>query len=370
MVGVDDKSRDKKKEKKGMLSGLFKRKKGAAQEDSERVAEDSRPQSKDSLESVPAKLEAGPERKPSKLQKTPPHIAAAKASPTEARPPQRELSNASQTGAPPAPTGPAPAPPTLRKVEPDALQVEEAQAPTPVQSQPGAQVNRFPSLTEKRSIFSPITTALKSAPPPGSDAESPVKAIYSKRAKERFAIDDSESEEDDKTIKAEDQDRKSVSPVSEAQAPTQRPDSAMQVSPIEPSGPGRFGGGGYEPQHSAAIRSSPLPIETNPADSDGTVSTSKPSPSTATHTPSTSRSTPTWSDASLRSYMENSQDIKDLLIIVHDKSNVTPVGPDHPLIHNLFLDERTKLSEMQSQLDTMLMHWISKRQTNPLSVAT
>jgi hypothetical protein len=68
--------------------------------------------------------------------------------------------------------------------------------------------------------------------------------------------------------------------------------------------------------------------------------------------------------------MENDQDIKDLLIIVHDKSNVTPVGPDHPLIHNLFSEERTKLAEMQSQLDDMLMHWISKKNGALLSAAT
>lgn len=371
MVGVDDKSKDKKKEKKGMLSGLFKRKKGGAHEENERVSEESRhsPQSKESFESLHTKPDAGPERKPSKLQKTPPS-APAKASPTESRAPQQELSNASQTTAPPAPTGPAPAPPTLRKVESDTLQAEEIQSLATVQSPSTAQVSRFPSLTEKRSIFSPIMTALKSAPPPGSDTESPVKTIYSKRAKERFAIEGSDSEEDDKTIKAEDQDQGSVSPASEGQVPTPRADSAMQVSPIDRSGSGKFADGKYQAQRSAAMISSTPPIDTNPADSDGTASTSKPSPSTATHTPSTSRSTPTWSDASLRSYMENNQDIKDLLIIVHDKSNIIPVGPDHPLIHNLFSDERTKLAEMQSQLDTMLVHWVSKKHTNLLPAPT
>ncbi len=360
MIGPDDKSKDKKKEKKGMLSGLFKRKKGSAAEEAEKTAEDARqsPGSKDSAESLSMKPEAGPERKPSKLQKTPP-VLSPKHSPTEARHPQQSLGQA-----PTISTGPSPEPPTARRPEPEARQPE-----APQQSQP-VQVNRFPSLTEKRSIFSPITTALKSTPNTGPDGAPPIKPIYSKRAKERFAIDESDSETDDTRLKVEDPGRKSVSPITDTQTPGQRSDSAVQISPLLASAPGRFGESTIQNQAPTALSSSPLPHESHPAESEGTVSTSKPSPSTATHTPSTSRSTPTWSDASLRSYMENSQDIKDLLIIVHDKSNVTPVGPEHPLMQNLFLDERTKLAEMQSQLDTMLMSWISKKNSNVMPTTT
>ncbi|ETI21220.1 hypothetical protein G647_07565 [Cladophialophora carrionii CBS 160.54] len=360
MVGPDDKSKEKKKEKKGMLSGLFKRKKGSAPDEPDKVGEDARqsPGSKDSAESLSMKFEGGPERRPSKLQKTPPAISP-KASPTEARHPQQSLG---QT--PAALTAPVPEPLTVRKAGPEPQQSEALQ-----QSQP-AQVNRFPSLTEKRSIFSPITTALKTTPSTGSDTGSPNKPVHSKRAKERFAIDESDSEADDKKLKVEDQDRKSVSPVTDQQGSAQRSDSAMQISPSQASAPGRFGESTTQNQAPAALSSSPLPHETHPPESEGTASTSKPSPSTATHTPSTSRSTPTWSDASLRSYMENSQDIKDLLIIVHDKSNVTPVGPDHPLMSNLFQDERTKLSAMQSQLDTMLMSWLSKKNSNLMPTTT
>jgi hypothetical protein len=68
--------------------------------------------------------------------------------------------------------------------------------------------------------------------------------------------------------------------------------------------------------------------------------------------------------------MENDQDIKDLLIIVHDKSNVTPVGADHPLMSNLFSNERSKLAEMQSQLDSMLMSWMGKKNSSLLSATS
>ncbi|KIY03720.1 uncharacterized protein Z520_00411 [Fonsecaea multimorphosa CBS 102226] len=360
MVGVDDKSKEKKKEKKGMLSGLFKRKKGTQQEESEKILEDPRqsPGSKDSLESLTMKPDSGPERRPSKLQKTPPGTSP-KASPTEARPPQQSLGQA-----PPAPTGPAPEPPTVRRVESEGQQPDAS-----VQSQP-AQVNRFPSLTEKRNIFAPVATALKSTPSMSSDSGSSIKPIYTKRTKERFAIDESDSETDDKDAKVDERGRQSVSPVTELQAQQPRSDSAAQISTAAAIVPGKFGDNKFQAQPPAVSSSSPLPQENNPSESEGTASTSKPSPSTTTHTPSTSRSTPTWSDASLRSYMENSQDIKDLLIIVHDKSNVTPVGPDHPLMHNLFLDERTKLAEMQSQLDTMLMSWISKKNATVMPPTT
>lgn len=71
--------------------------------------------------------------------------------------------------------------------------------------------------------------------------------------------------------------------------------------------------------------------------------------------------TPTWSDASLRSYMDDENDIRDLFIIVHDKSNIPPAGPDHPVTGRLFKEESKRLKEMNNQLDEMLVHWMSQR---------
>lgn len=78
---------------------------------------------------------------------------------------------------------------------------------------------------------------------------------------------------------------------------------------------------------------------------------------------STSSSTThsSWSDASLRSYLDNEHDIRDLLIIVHDKSNVQPAGPDHPITGSLFKEESKRLKEMSSQLDEMLSAWVSRK---------
>lgn len=76
---------------------------------------------------------------------------------------------------------------------------------------------------------------------------------------------------------------------------------------------------------------------------------------------STSSNTPTWSDASLRSYLEDSEEIRDLLIIVHDNSNILPAGPEHPVTGSLFREESKGLSEMSNRLDEMLGNWLARR---------
>jgi hypothetical protein len=91
------------------------------------------------------------------------------------------------------------------------------------------------------------------------------------------------------------------------------------------------------------------------------------SPHADAPTPSTARSVSTWSDTALRTYMDNDEDIRDLLIIVHDKSNVIPAGPDHPITGQLFGAEKGRLAEMQSTLDSMLTNWLAKKSQSRLS---
>lgn len=74
-----------------------------------------------------------------------------------------------------------------------------------------------------------------------------------------------------------------------------------------------------------------------------------------------STATATWSDTSLRMYLEDENDIRDLLIIVHDKSNVQPAGPDHPITGSLFKEESRRLKEMSGRLDEMLATWVSRK---------
>ena len=76
---------------------------------------------------------------------------------------------------------------------------------------------------------------------------------------------------------------------------------------------------------------------------DGDGRTSTPSLSTST---STTNRTPTWSDAQLRTYLENDDEIRDLLIVVHDRSGVVPAGDDHPIVGGLFKEETARIGEI------------------------
>ena len=69
---------------------------------------------------------------------------------------------------------------------------------------------------------------------------------------------------------------------------------------------------------------------------------------------------PAWSDASLRTYLDDGSDIRDLLTIIYDKSNVVPTA-DHPIVGSLFKEESKALGEMSSRLDGMLNSWLTRK---------
>jgi hypothetical protein len=79
-----------------------------------------------------------------------------------------------------------------------------------------------------------------------------------------------------------------------------------------------------------------------------------------TLSPTTPQSPP-WSDAHLRAYLDDSSEIRDLLLVVHDTSGVVPVGPDHPLMSDLYREERGKLGAMNHTLDGLLGEWLGRR---------
>ena len=74
-----------------------------------------------------------------------------------------------------------------------------------------------------------------------------------------------------------------------------------------------------------------------------------------------SPSLPAWSDASLRSYLERGSDVRDLLLIIHSQSNISPIGPKHPLAASMFGAERNAIEDLGHQLDDMLSEWMTKR---------
>lgn len=114
------------------------------------------------------------------------------------------------------------------------------------------------------------------------------------------------------------------------------------------------------PPQPSGTRSPVPPMNMGPQ----TVSTPARNNSTSTVASTLSPTTsniPQWSDAHLRAYLDDPSDIRDLLLVVHDTSGVVPVGPDHPLMSKLFAEERGKVQEMNTALDSLLGQWLAKK---------
>jgi hypothetical protein len=77
---------------------------------------------------------------------------------------------------------------------------------------------------------------------------------------------------------------------------------------------------------------------------------------TVSSAPASSESTtlPAWSDASLRSYLDDGSEIRDLLIMINDTTGVVPVGKDHPLMSGLYVEETKAAQSLSSELDRLL----------------
>lgn len=78
-----------------------------------------------------------------------------------------------------------------------------------------------------------------------------------------------------------------------------------------------------------------------------------------------SANTPTWNDASLRAYIEDGSDIRDLLILVHHKPDPKPADPDHPIVKNLFQAERRQLREISDELDNLMVNYRARKSKFP-----
>ncbi|KAK3302250.1 uncharacterized protein B0T15DRAFT_496722 [Chaetomium strumarium] len=131
-------------------------------------------------------------------------------------------------------------------------------------------------------------------------------------------------------------------------------ESPVQVSPVNNNPPALMVDNSSQEEDRASPRSTPSPelIEHEDADT--------PDHKTL-QTPSTTRSE-SWDDASLRAFFDSSSDIRDLLVVVYDKSNVDPVGSDHPVANSLFREQNAKLAEITTRLDDMLGDWLARKQ--------
>ncbi|KAI1310960.1 hypothetical protein F5Y03DRAFT_11456 [Xylaria venustula] len=133
-------------------------------------------------------------------------------------------------------------------------------------------------------------------------------------------------------------------------------ESPVQVSPLTPSNPPALVGDSSSQDGRASPISSPSP-ELADADS----STPRNQDSVAPSVTATNNST--WNDANLRAFFDSGSEIRDLLVVVYDdKTDVPPVGPNHPIANSLFREQNAKLAEITTQLDNMLGDWLARKQ--------
>lgn len=375
------KEEKKRKEKKGMLGGLFKRKdkktKGHEDdaEDSKRSLEETSresPQPKESLESLSQEsqksIPQSPQRQTSKLQKTPPaKLSTSMNTPAyhvePVSPISTRLGQQKHTIPPPSRAPPS-------------IEVDDAGFVPESRLDPGqAKSNARPVQPKGSSVDVPSEGAVDIEPPHGprrgmfsrvkDDIQSsssldrkpePVKPVQHRMALDDFDSSSEPEERPDPLHRSSPhhpprvtttgtQERLSESPVDVAQVDQLRKqhppglvvDTSSQEDPtISPS-----------PASSAELIETPR----NQKEREAT-------PASTAHS---SNSVATWSDANLRAYLEDDSDIRDLLTLVKDKSDMKPPSRDHPIVKDLFKEENKKLADMSKELDGLLEGFLERR---------
>ncbi|KAJ5616368.1 hypothetical protein N7537_001482 [Penicillium hordei] len=346
---IKEKEEKKRKDKKpGMLSGLFKRKKSKDDiDDPERSLADSAsrtsPQPKTSMESISSKSLSPEQQRPSK--------------------PQKSSNNKLHKQ-----------PPGIMKVDPvlDPTMAEFARGNEAINQSQGNKSIRQVSLQEEReSSYEDCEIVLQSPISQSSPSKDPFVTPLESMNPLESPIDRPSSETQWRG--PNDPGRTTTGPASVTSPPQKfvpmlvagdESESPVNVSPVE----------AYSPMSARGSTNNASPREVrslsppSPPSSPGQdVNYLKGSAAAPASVDTLSVDTPTWSDSSLRSYMDEENDIRDLFIIVHDKSNVPPAGPDHPITGRLFKEESKRLKEMNNQLDDMLVNWMSQRTSGSTS---
>ncbi|KAI5928523.1 hypothetical protein F4810DRAFT_8155 [Camillea tinctor] len=145
-------------------------------------------------------------------------------------------------------------------------------------------------------------------------------------------------------------------PANSTPAEERIPESPIQTSPVGLSNPPALTADTSSQEDRSSPVSSPSP---EPAGADSRA-THRNQDSTTTSTSTTTTST--WNDANLRAFFDSGSDIRDLLVVVYDKTDVQPASPEHPATSSLFREQNAKLAEITTQLDNMLGDWLARKQ--------
>ncbi|KAF4998009.1 hypothetical protein FGRMN_3461 [Fusarium graminum] len=348
-----DKTRKEKEKKPSAIRSFFSRKdrKKSVDEDDESFGKrsmdlTSEPRDSESIEEI-----ASPQRSISKLQKP---MARTETSPGKGG--QGETSSAMELAAyfaesrvndvsnvPPA---------SMRIVNPETQETHEV----PSNSQSGGDLSRTrsSSATARHDDTKALAKAL------GRSASTGGESRKVKGGKPRQLMDVDELSSSDEDIVSQ----------STPRATTEETSGKKIEAGLRPQLPGAFpdsfdASGKQNGPTAQRDRLSESPVEVSPVNAtrppaleidtssqEGRSSSEVPSPELmpGDETPKDSSSTrsakePGWDDEKLRAFFDDGEHVRDLLMVVYDKTDVEPVGKDHPV-----------------QLDNMLGDWLARKQ--------
>jgi hypothetical protein len=119
-------------------------------------------------------------------------------------------------------------------------------------------------------------------------------------------------------------------------------ESPVQVSPVNSNNPPPLMvDTSSQEEENSSLRSTPSPVMIE--HEDGHMHGKQDSITTST---SATTANSTWNDTNLRAFFDSGSDIRDLLMVVYDKTDVTPAGPDHPVVGTLFKEQNARLAEI------------------------
>lgn len=258
-------------------------------------------------------------------------------------------------------------PPTsMRIVDPETQETQEISsnqrpADTPQERSASAAAQR-----DDKSVLSKILPRSASA---AADTR-PRKTVKAKARMELedLVSEDEDDEEDDETVAPQQEQKPVPDPVAEErkrekalrpQLPGAFPDSFQSISTVSSDRTVRPDDVQQErlsesPVHVSPVNAAnPPPLEIDTSSQEGRSSEEAPSPGfvQGNETPKDSSSMgsgkeATWDDDKLRAFFDESDHVRDLLMVVYDKSDVIPAGKEHPVVGGLFREQNAKLAEI------------------------
>lgn len=329
--------------------------------------------------------QAAPLRNPSKLQKQPRAEPPVRKGSTGSGQPSTTMELASYlaesrtndvSNVPPA---------SMRIVDPETQETQEIPSN---QRTGGILHERSASVTAQREEKSMLSKVL----PRSASAAASSRPQKTVKAKTRMDLEDlaSEDEEEDE----EDDDDEPLSPRQESnsahepeaderkkekalrpQLPGAFPDSFQSTSTVSSDRTVRPNDAQQErlsesPVHVSPVNvTNPPPLEVDTSSQEGRSSEEVSSPELVQgrETPKDSSSVgsgkeATWDDEKLRTFFDQSEHVRDLLVVVYDKSDVIPAGKEHPVVGGLFREQNAKLAEITTVSFTLLdPRWLAGR---------